>query len=50
MFFIPNGKDDDAMYAAALTALASGYKVDLTLSNFTKGSLVRIIIVNTPAL
>jgi hypothetical protein len=48
MFFIPNGKDEDTMYAAALTALASGYKVDLTLSKFKEGSLVRAIIVNGP--
>jgi hypothetical protein len=48
LFFIPNGKDEDTMYAAALTALASGFKVDLTLSKFTEGSLVRAIIVNGP--
>ena len=48
MFFIPKDKDDDAMYAAALTALASGYKADLTLSKFTEGSLVRAIIVIAP--
>ena len=45
MFYIPNGKYDDTMYAAALTALATGYKVDLTLSKFKEGSLIRGIVV-----
>lgn len=45
MFYIPNGKYDDTMYAAALTALATGYKVDLTLSKFREGSLIRGIVV-----
>ena len=48
MFFIPRGNNEDAMYAAALTALASGYKVELSLSKFSVGSLVRTIIVVTP--
>lgn len=42
-FFIPAGEDEDAMYAAVLTAKSTEKKVEYFLAKQTVNSLVRVI-------
>ncbi len=44
-FFIPSGTDEDAMYAAALTAKSTNKKVEYYIARETVNSLVRVIYV-----
>lgn len=45
MFFI-HKRQANEMYAAALTAIATGYKVELAMSDFSEGSLVHVIVIS----